>query len=627
MRLRDLGDFEPMIAAASSHGTPAGRPKPQYLGWLAVAAAGLVLAVAASSLRSRPAEVAVPRPPAVHFELPVAFDRAGAGPFSLAPDGRRLAYVAGGADGALRIWLRDFASREAQPISGTEREVAFNTSNPIWAPDGRALAFYSDGRLKKIDTRGGTVETVCPVAGVAIGGAWGTNDVIVIGTTSSGLLRCPAAGGAPTAVTAIGASDELHLFPMFLPGETRLLYLKVVRRHPEINGIYVADLSAAPEAQPGERLIATGFGAGYVAALDGTARLIVARDRAVWAVRFDAERLSVDGEPERIAEPVGSFRDGALFSVARDALAFRDDPPGIELVWHDRQGRRLGRVGEPGAQLGVALAPDGSQAVALRTSRANRSDQDVWLIDVGRDTTTRLTADPQLESVPAWSADGAAVIFAAGHGAGDLVMQPLDGAAPVIVLRHQDAPRVRVNPLLTTLSATPDRRAVIVTAEGDPRTRSDLWMADLAAGGRLRPVLQMEFDQTEGVVSPDGRWLAHVSNESGVGEVFVRRFASNPGDERPGLGPALLVSRGGGRAPRWRSNSGELFFQTATGAVMAARMSATGPERPIELFRLPEMLAHWGVAPDGERFLLGVPVTPQAPNPIRLVLNWQAAPR
>jgi eukaryotic-like serine/threonine-protein kinase len=627
LRLRDLGDFEPMVAAAPAAAVPARMRRP-YLGWLGAAAAGVVLGWLIAAARSQPATVEAPAAaPMVQFDVPVEFDRAGAGAFSLAPDGQRLAYVAGGADGALRIWLRELGTRDARPISGSEGEVAFNTSNPIWSPDGRALAFYSDGRLKRIDSHGGTVETVCPVPGVAIGGTWGANDVIVVGTSGGGLLRCPAGGGEPTRVTAASADDELHVMPFFLPGDARLLYLKVVRSNPEVNGLYAADLNAAPNAQPAARLIATGFGAAYVAAPEGGGRLVIARDRALWAVQFDPARLAVEGEPERVAEPVGSFLDGAFFSAARDALAYRGDPAGIELVWHDRQGRRIGKVGGPGAHVGFALSPNGSQAAVLRSSRANRADQDVWLVDVGRDTTTRLTVDPQLESVPTWSVDGAAVIFGAGHGAGDILMQPLNGAGPVTILRHQNVTQLRVNPLLTTLSPTPDGRSLLFTAEGDPRTRSDLWMVDLQPDGRLRPVLQQEFDQSQAVLSPDGRWLAHVSNESGTGEVFVRRFAMAAGADRPTLGPPLLVSRGGGRAPRWRNNSRELFYQSGAGSVMAVRMSGGGPERPSELFRVQELLAHWGVAPDGERFLLGVPVTPQAPNPIRLALNWQASPR
>jgi hypothetical protein len=185
-------------------------------------------------------------------------------------------------------------------------------------------------------------------------------------------------------------------------------------------------------------------------------------------------------------------------------------------------------------------------------------------------------------------------------------------------------PQLRVNPLLTTLSPTPDRRAVLFSAEGDARTRSDIWMVDLRADGGVRPVLQQEFDQTQAVLSPDGRWLAHASTESGVNEVYVRRYAFDPAADRLTVGPPLLVSRGGGRAPRWRSDSRELFYQSLAGAVMAARITGAGPERPVELFHVPETLAHWGVAPDGDRFLLGVPVTPQAPNPIRVVLNWQS---
>jgi Tol biopolymer transport system component len=624
-RLRDLGDFEPLVAAPRVAAAPPPVRRP-YLAWIAVAAAGVGSGWLAAGGRPQPAAVAAPAvAPVVQFDVPVEFDRAGAGAFSLSPDGGRLAYIAGGPDGALRIWLRDVGTRDPHPVSGSEGEVAFNTSNPIWSPDGRALAFYGDGRLKRIDSGGGSVETVCPVAGVAIGGTWGANDVIVVGTTAGGLMRCPASGGEPTPVTAVSASDELHLFPQYLPGDARLVYLKVVRSNPEVNGLYAAELNAAPAAQPAARLIATGLGAAYVTAPDGTGRLVMARDRTLWAIRFDAERLAVEGEPERIAEPVGAFLDGAYFSAAPKALAYRGDPAGIELVWHDRQGRRVGNVGAPGAHTGFALAADASRVAVLRSSRANRADQDVWLVDVGRDTTTRLTVDPQLESVPTWSADGAAVIFAAGHGAGDILVQPLNGAAPVAVLRHQKVTHLRVNPLLTTLSPSPDRRSVLFTAEGDPRTRSDLWMADLQPDGRIRPVLQQEFDQSQAVLSPDGRWLAHVSNESGTGEVFVRRFAMEPDADRPTIGPPLLVSRGGGRSPRWRRDGRELFFQAAAGAVMAARMSGAGPERPIELFRVPEMLAHWGVAPDGDRFLLGVPVTPQAPNPIRLVLNWQGA--
>jgi len=626
-RLRDLGDFEPMITVAASEVPTRPRAGYSWVGWLGAGAAGLALGWAAAEVRSRPAAVATPQAARiVQFDVPVGFDRPGAGAFSLAPDGGRLAYVAGGPDGALRLWLRDFAARDARPVSGTEREVAFNTSNPIWAPDGRALAFYSDGRLKRVDSSGGTVETVCALPGVAIGGTWSAGDEIVVGRSGGGLLRCPAAGGAPVPVTVTTMGDELHLLPQFLPGGNRLIYLKVVRSNPEVNGLYVADLSAAPEAQPGERLVATGFGAFYVPARDGTGRIVMARDRALWALRFDPVRLTVEGEPERIAEPVGSFLDGAFFSVVPNTLAHRGDPPGIELVWYDRRGRRIGRVGEPGSDVGLALAPDGSRAAVLRNSKANRADQDVWLIDVGRDSTTRLTVDPQLESVPTWNADGTAVIYAAGHDASDILMQA-PGADPMTILRRQTLLPIRINPLLTTLSPTPDRRAILFSAEGDPRTRSDLWMVDLEPDGRVRPVLQQEFDQSQAVLSPDGRWLAHVSNESGVGEVFVRRFALDPAAGRPTLGPALLVSRGGGRAPRWRSNSRELFYQSDAGAVMAAPMSAISPERPTELFRLPEMLAHWGVAPDGERFLLGVPVTPQMPNPIRVVLNWQDAAR
>ena len=236
---------------------------------------------------------------------------------------------------------------------------------------------------------------------------------------------------------------------------------------------------------------------------------------------------------------------------------------------------------------------------------------------------TRLTSEPLLESVPAWSVDGRTLIYGLGHGWSDVWAHGLDGAPPRRLIAGQQIVPLRINPFLTTLSATPDGQSLIVTVEGEAKRGSDLWLASLATDGPIAPLLQQEFDQTQGVMSPDGRWLAYVSNESGANEVFVRPLSRTAGTTLvPGI--ATVVSRGGGRAPRWRADSRELFYHSPVGGIMVTGMSADGPSQPAELFRAQGALPHWGVSADGQRFLVAVPENLEGASPYHLVFNWQA---
>jgi eukaryotic-like serine/threonine-protein kinase len=172
------------------------------------------------------------------------------------------------------------------------------------------------------------------------------------------------------------------------------------------------------------------------------------------------------------------------------------------------------------------------------------------------------------------------------------------------------------------MSATPDGRFPLFTAETRGTTRSDLWILPLTPNGTPTALLQQEFDQRYGSISPDGRWLAYVSTETGVDEVFVRPLTRDPAAEHLTVGPAARISREGGTAPRWRGDSQELFYQSPAGGIMAARVAAAGIDRPVELFRAPGMLPHWGVARDGRRFLMALPMSQGAPTPLTVVLNW-----
>jgi Tol biopolymer transport system component len=620
-RLRDLGDLDLALVGPA----PLDRTAPRaWTSWAGAAVVGALMAVvvivALDRWRPRVELNGELRP--VRFDVPIGQRTPDSNVFSVSPDGRRLVFLASGTDGVLRWWVRSLDSSEVRPLSGTESEVAFNTSSAFWSPDGRWIGFYADGRVKRIDSQGGVVETVCQVPGVAVGGTWG-RDVIVVGNTGGGLLQCPATGGAASPVTQVDPRPgRAHFFPTFLPDGRRLIYLRISRADPGEGGVFLADLDRPFDQQPTDRLLATGFSPGFVSTSDHEGRLLFVRDQTLWSVPFDVDRGVITGDPIAHASPVGSFRDGAFFAASRTTLVTRGQPPDAQLVWQDRQGKRLGTVGQPGPYVGVSLSPDATKAVVLREIRLNRADQDLWVIDLARGATTRLTSEPLLESMPTWTVDGAALVFARGHGASDMIAQPLDGSPPRQLLSISEfAPR-RINPFLTTLSTTPDGRSYVVTAEGDGNTRTDLWLLPLASGAGV-PLLQQEFDQTQGVVSPDGRWLAYVSNEAGPTEVFLRRVTLDA--QKPTLGPATLVSRGGGRAPRWRADSRELFYQSPGGGLFVASIAADGPGPSSELFRAPGMLPHWGVTADGQRFLLGVPLTSDAPSTLHVVLNWQQA--
>jgi Tol biopolymer transport system component len=503
--------------------------------------------------------------------------------------------------------------------------VASN-STLFWSPDGHSIGFYSDGAVKRIRRDGGVAEIVCKVLGVAVGGTWSPAGDIVVGNTSGGLVRCPAGGGEATPVTDGGTSGDasaargIHMFPLFLRDGRRLLYFRVSRANPSGNGLYIADLRLPPDRQSQTRILETGFSARYTVTDTGDERILFVRNRGLWAVGFDSDRLTIEGEPVQVAESVYIFRDGAAFDANARVLVYRGGAPDYQLVWRSRSGDELATIGEPGSFVGVALSPDASRIALTRENKLNRSDQDLWIVDVGRNTTARFTSDPLPESAPAWSADGRAVVFAAGHDDANVVAKPIDGTAQQILLDGATLRPTAVNPLLGTFSASRDGRWLIFNVDTRGPRRSDVWILGLQPRRAATPLIQEDFEQRQAVLSPDQRWVAHVSNESGADEVYVRPMTW-PAGAAPTAGAAVPVSRGGGRSPRWRGDSGELFFQSLSGQIMAANISAKTVGEAASLFDAPAALADWDVTADGERFLLARPTVGRA-LPFTVVLNW-----
>ncbi len=593
----------------------------EYRSWLGWGAAALLLATLAPlayrHVRERPA---VPSP--IRFQVPPTVEFGGPGNFALSPDGRRLAFVGRGSDGIMRLWIRDMDSLEVRPLPGSEANET--TPPPFWSPDGRFVAWDAGGKLKKLDVSGGPPQTLCDLPSVAVGGSWNRDGDIIVGNIIGGLLRVRDGGGAATPVTAPDPSrkEEFHLLPSFLPDGRHFVYLRVSPTAPEFSGTYVGTLDAKPEEQSGERLLPYEIGLTYAAAVDsGPGRLLFLREGTLMAVPFDETRLALAGDPVPVAERVGSFRDGGFFSTsANNVLVYRSAETDSQITWFDRQGTVTGRASEPGGFRGVALSPDGNRAVASRTNPQDASRADLWVFDLLQEgRATRLTLGTGIAEYPVWSPDGKRIAFTLGNS---LVRQKLASGEG----DEQDLVRSDSAGSIRPTSWSPDGRLLLYAAVSSNTEGWNLWVLP---GIEAKPVpfVRTGFNEEEGRFSPDGRWVAYVSNQSGPSEVYVRGFATDFSSGSASTGGNVLVSRGGGTSPRWRADGRELFYLAPDGKMTAVEVSA-GQEfnvgAPTPLFQTPPGALVGDVTADGKRFLLVTPVGPSASVPFTVVLNWTA---
>jgi Tol biopolymer transport system component len=564
----------------------------------------------------------------MRFQIPPTVEFAGPGNFGLSPDGRHLAFVGRGPDGTARLWLRTMDSLEVRSLPGSE--TSDTAPPPFWSPDGRFVAFDAGGKLKKVDISGGLPQTLCdlPRGSVAVGGSWNRDGDIIFGNFG-GLLRVRETGGVASPLTTLDPSrkEEFHLLPTFLPDGRHFVYLRVSPSAPEASGTYVGSLDAKPEAQSTKRLMPYAIGVTYAAAVDsGPGRLLFLREGTLMAQPFDATSLALAGESVPVAERVGSFRDGAFFSAsANDVLVYRHADTDSQLTWFDREGAVSGRVSEPGGFRGVALSPDGARAVASRTNPLDTTKADLWLFDFSRGSAaTRLTLGTGISEFPVWSRDGTRIVFtfnnsslrqALASGEGDeeeLLRSPSAGA-------------------LWATSWSPDGRVLLYGEYvASPLSAGNIDLSVIQSGeSKPVPFLRdaRRFNENQGQFSPNGRWVTYVSNESGQSEVYVREFTTDFSSGSASIGGSVLVSRGGGTAPRWGGDGREIFYLAPNGKMMAAAVGPGqkfGAETPTPLFQTPSGTIVGDVSADGKRFLLIAPVGPSASVPFTVVLNWTA---
>jgi eukaryotic-like serine/threonine-protein kinase len=622
----DLAFALEALSTSSSGSTAAEAPVLQRrrpAAWIGWAAAALVVAaltpIVYQHLRERPAS---PRP--MRFQISPMVAYAGPGNFGLSPDGRHLAFVGIGSDGIVRLWIRAMDSLEVRPLPGTEI-VGPAPPPPFWSPDGRFVAWDAGGRLKKLDVSGGLPQTLCdlPSGSVAVGGSWNQAGDIIFGNFG-GLLRVRETGGAPSEITALDPSrkEEFHLLPTFLPDGRHFVYLRVSPTSPELGGTYIGTLDAKPEAQSAERLMPYAVGVTYAAAADsGPGRLLFLREGTLMTQLFDATRLALAGEPVPVAERVGSFRDGGFFSAsANDVLVYRSADTDFQISWFDRQGAVSSRVSEPGGFRGVALSPDGARAVASRTDPQDAAKADLWLFDMARGAgVSRLTSGSSLVEFPVWSPDGKQIAFTFSNSHLRQKLASPEGDEKEL-LRSASAGLVRAN------SWSPDGRFLLYEEPGSNTgsVNMNLFVRP-DNGARSVPFVQTRFNELQGRFSPDGRWVAYVSNQSSVNEVYVRRFTADFSGGSAATGGSVLVSRGGGSEPRWRGDGREIFYLAPDGKMMAVDVITT-PEfqagTPKPLFQTSAGTIVGDVSADGKRFLLVTPAGPSASAPFTVVLNW-----
>jgi eukaryotic-like serine/threonine-protein kinase len=621
----DLAFALEALSDSTSATLPAGRQMASSKNWKRMVPALAAIAVAAVALGwwTLPAAIRFVRSTRSTDAMPLRLEvrLPNAETFAVSPNGQMLAFVVAGENRHNVIWIRALNSLELRELPGTEDA----TGAPIfWSPDSRFVGFQASNKLKKIDVSGGKLpQEICETSAFVLGGAWNRADVIVFGTTD-GVMQVPAAGGVPALVTAAKNRNEAHAFPSFLPDGRHFIYI----RAPQEIGIYVGSLDAKPDQQSSKRMLATTVMASYVASHDqAPGRLLFMREGSLWAQSFDAQRFELFGEPVPVARHVSRFLLSAAFSASETGiLAYRSSFANTRLSWFDRQGKELGDLHESIASTHVvdlSLSPDGTQ---LATTRVNPNSPDLgvalWITDLGRGVSTRLSSE-QLFGSSVWSADGRHLAFSVTRPGGTAIIQKASNGGGGEQLLVGISPDEKF-----PNDWSGDGRALLYTRR-EPGKNASLWLVDIAnrpnQPAAPTPFADSEFNNGQGQFSPDRRWVAYTSDESGRSEVYVQELSSSQG-----TGVKTQVSRDGGREPHWRQDGRELFYLSMDGKLMSLKLTA-GPmfkaSIPQPLFQVADIRGalgitayHWGVTPDGKRFLIAR--DPLSSEPISIVVNW-----
>jgi len=639
-RLQHIGDarlfFKPEIFAdlpAAMNARVSGRRRT----WIVAGALGVALAatliVGGGYFRNVPADAQ-----AIHYEMPAP---AALSDLIISPDSQNLAYVVS-AEGQSEIRIQPLGSLTARSLPGTE-----NARSLFWAPDNGRLAFLSGGKWMKIDVTSGISEmfydaSSTPFSRISAPASWSRDGVILFtdfihGTRDFiGLAQISANGGNLTPITSatLSGKELFHFAPAFLSDGRRFLFHAgdVPGFRQEKVALYVGSL----DSKSTTRLMEIGVldqsqGNSPVSYVPGY--LLFVRNRALMAQRFDEEHLQFLGEPVALAENVRQFAASATGAlVYRRATDLRSSVPRQQLVWFDRNGRPVGEVASSAMYQAPRLSRDGRR-LAVAISESGDGRWDVWIMDLARNSASQLTFDPGGDSVPVWSPDGTQIVFASSRGTNTPVpakiYQKASNGAGTDRLLFEPADGEAAMPL----DWSPDGENIIFFRQpSNTVLLSDLWILPLSGGKKPFPYLQGSYRRSHAQFSPDGRWIAYTSNETGIANIVVQPFP----DATQGK---WRLSVNGGVEPRWRRDGRELFYLALDGKMMAVPItsgSSFESGQPVTLFQTRLSADRTNITPvfrydvsgDGQRFLITAPApaadAKSAVVPLNVVLNWTA---
>ena len=593
--------------------------------WIVAAALGMILIVAMAAAaawylygRLSQRSAAAARLFAFRIELPPN-TRLPETP-AVSPDGSLVTFSAVGPEGKRALWLRPLNELRYRPIAGSEGATA-----PFWSPDSQYIGFFANGALKKVTREGRSVETICPAESVPGGGTWNRDGTILFAPgLTDGLLRVAAvAGGKPEPALNLN-SDRLqsaYLWPQFLPDSKHFLFF-VETDNPKDTGVYVGSL----DSREYHLLFPSDTNAVFSSQTsDKTGHLLFMHDRTLMGQAFSTSKLKVEGDPMAVVEDVGTRGSLSLAPVSASTngiLVYQIiAAPTRQMAWLDRTGKQVAAVKDPGEWGQPRIAPDGNRAVVPKLG-PDGEQADLWIVDSAGGA-TKFTDTPQVhEGSPVWSPNGTAIAYRAqarSGGAFEIYRKLVNGAGKPELLLGGEEPK---NP--TDWSG--DGRYILFTTLSPP-TRGDLWALSVP-DGRAGPVLGTINNEGFGALSPNGRWLAFQSDESGKAEIYVERFDGIDSTTKR----HFLVSQGGGGGghPRWRGDGRELYYITPGGRLMAVAVQASVGEifqfdAPRPLFqtnRLPTKWNWYDVAPNGERFLFNLPIELAGSNSLAVVTDW-----
>jgi Tol biopolymer transport system component len=519
---------------------------------------------------------------------------------TVSPDGRRIVFGAIGIDKRPMLWLRALDSSAAQPLPGTD-----GGEQPFWSPDSRFIAFFAQGKLKKIDVSGGAPITLCDAEGFTREGSWGREGVILFSISGKTVFRVPETGGRPTAATVFDEArkETNHFYPSFLPDGLHFLY-SAQSTDDSQGGLFVGRLGSSETK--------------FVRASYSKARysppgfLLFVRDGTLVAQPFDERRFQLSGDTIPIAEriryrPISGI---AAFSVSETGVltyVAGDVNPQGQMIWYDRAGKQLGALGDPAWFSDIKLSPDGKRVAVSVADQAGKTN-DIWLYDVARGLRKRFTFDPADDAGPIWSVDASRVVFSSDRkGRYDIYQKASNGAGIEEVILEDSASKYPGG-------LSPNGQFLLY---GELGPVPSMRVLPLSVDRKAFPF----SNGFSGQFSPDGRWVTFDSDESSRSEVYVAPF--------PGSVAKWQVSTAGGEFPRWNGDGSEIFYISTENKLMAAEVNGKGSSFEVgnvkPLFGLQHTVyTNWyDVSPDGRRFLIVTTLEQTAtPAPISVILNW-----